>query len=194
MSELDIGEVSGAWDYRTLSPNIVIGADCWLERKAIFANVRNASPGAVKIGDRVRVFTWSAFSIEPEGYVEIGNDCNLVGPVFMCAKQIRIGDRVTISYNVTIADSDFHPHEPQLRKQDAIANAPFGDRSQRPPYVSKPVVIEDDVSIGIGSIILKGVRIGKGARVAAGSVVTADVPANVEVAGNPARPVNNVET
>jgi acetyltransferase-like isoleucine patch superfamily enzyme len=49
------------------------------------------------------------------------------------------------------------------------------------------VIIEDDVWLGIGSIVLKGVRIGAGARVAAGSVVTADVPAGAHVAGNPAR-------
>jgi acetyltransferase-like isoleucine patch superfamily enzyme len=51
------------------------------------------------------------------------------------------------------------------------------------------VVIEDDAWIGIGAIVLKGVRIGRGARVGAGSVVTGDIPAGVYVAGNPARPL-----
>ena len=97
-----------------------------------------------------------------------------------------------ISYHVTIADSDFHPIDPDQRKRDAIAISPFGDRSQRPAYPSKPVVIEDDVWIGIGAIILKGVHIGKGARIGAGAVVTSDVPADVEVFGNPARPVGEV--
>ena len=49
------------------------------------------------------------------------------------------------------------------------------------------MVIEDDAHVGIGAIILKGVRIGKGARVEAGALVTDDVPAGAEVAGNPAR-------
>ena len=92
-----------------------------------------------------------------------------------------------VSYNVMIADCDFHPRDPDLRKQDAIANAPHGDRSRRPPLVSHPVVIADDVWIGIGAIVLKGVRIGKGARIAAGAVVTTDVPPGAPVAGNPAR-------
>ena len=41
--------------------------------------------------------------------------------------------------------------------------------------------------IGIGAIVLKGVRVGRGARIAAGSVVTRDVPEGGTVAGNPAR-------
>jgi acetyltransferase-like isoleucine patch superfamily enzyme len=119
--------------------------------------------------------------------LEVGDDSVLVGAVFMCAESIHIGRRVIISYNVTIADSDFHPHDPELRKQDAMANAPAGDRSRRPAVVARPVVIEDDAWIGIGAIILKGVRVGRGARVGAGAVVTRDVPAGASVVGNPAR-------
>jgi acetyltransferase-like isoleucine patch superfamily enzyme len=54
-------------------------------------------------------------------------------------------------------------------------------------HVAKPVVIEDDVWIGAGAIILAGVRVGRGAVVGAGSVVTKDVPAFGVVVGNPAR-------
>lgn len=49
------------------------------------------------------------------------------------------------------------------------------------------VVIEDGCDIGLGAIILPGVRIGKHAQVGAGSVVTKDVKDYVVVAGSPAR-------
>jgi acetyltransferase-like isoleucine patch superfamily enzyme len=52
------------------------------------------------------------------------------------------------------------------------------------------VVIEDDVWIGIGAIILKGVLVGRGARVGAGAIVTSDVPPEATVVGNPARVVS----
>lgn len=53
--------------------------------------------------------------------------------------------------------------------------------------VSAPVVIEDDVFIGMNCIILKGVRIGARSIIAAGSVVTKNIPADCIAAGNPAK-------
>jgi acetyltransferase-like isoleucine patch superfamily enzyme len=51
------------------------------------------------------------------------------------------------------------------------------------------VVIEDDADLGVGAIVLPGVRIGRGAQVGAGAVVTKDVPDYAVVAGVPARVV-----
>lgn len=175
-----------------LPGNIRVGRDCWFERHDSFERFRSDRDPGLVIGDRVQIYTWTTFNIEPTGFVEIGDDSILVGPVFMCAERISVGRRVVISYNVTIADADFHPLDPEARKKDAIANAPQGDRSRRPPFVSRPVVIEDAVWIGIGAIILKGVRIGSGARIGAGAVVTSDVPAGTAVAGNPATPVEHL--
>lgn len=185
---MDIGEITGQWSYDRLPANIRVGRDCFFERRDSFGRFRSEqSPGLV-LGNRVRVYTWTTFNVEPTGVIEVGDDSVLVGAIFMCAERITIGRRVVISYNVTIADSDFHPTEPDLRKQDAVANAPGGDRSQRPPIVSQPVTIGDDVWIGIGAIILKGVQIGPRARVGPGAVVTSNVPAGVSVRGNPALP------
>jgi acetyltransferase-like isoleucine patch superfamily enzyme len=187
MTKHDIADITGQWDYRSLPKNVLVGRDCWFERKVSFSGVRSQYEPGLVIGDRVRIYTWACFNIEPTGVIHIGDDSVLVGPVFMCAERITIGRRVVISYNVTIADSDFHPIDPALRKQDAIANSPFGDRSQRPPFISRPISIEDDVWIGIGAIILKGVTLGSGSRIGPGCVVTSNVPAKTTVVGNPAQ-------
>ena len=55
------------------------------------------------------------------------------------------------------------------------------------PVVFAPVVIEDDADIGVGSVLLPGIRVGRGAVVGAGAVVTADIPAYAIAAGVPAR-------
>jgi chloramphenicol O-acetyltransferase type B len=49
--------------------------------------------------------------------------------------------------------------------------------------------IGDDVWIGLGSIVLSGVRIGEGSVIAAGSVVTRDVDEYAIYAGNPAKKI-----
>jgi acetyltransferase-like isoleucine patch superfamily enzyme len=184
----DERDITGDWDYRSLPANVRIGSGCWLERRDSFSRFRSEQNPGMTLGDRVRVYTWTTFNIEPTGIVEVGNDTTLVGAIFMCAQRITLGRNVIVSYHVTIADSDFHPTEPELRIQDAIANSPYGDRRGRPPVVSRPVIIDDDVWIGIGAIILKGVHIGRAARVNAGAVVTRDVPPGATVTGNPARP------
>lgn len=50
-------------------------------------------------------------------------------------------------------------------------------------------IVEDDVNIGVGALVLPFRKIGAGARVGAGAVVTKDVPPGVIVAGNPARQI-----
>jgi acetyltransferase-like isoleucine patch superfamily enzyme len=187
MSEpFDPRTVTGAWDYAALPKNVRLGKDCFLERRDAFGRFRSERDPGLVLGDRVRVLTWTTFNVEPGGRVVVGDDTLLVGPVFMCAELISVGARCVLSYNVTVADCDFHPLDVEERRRDAIANAPAGDRSLRPPLRTRPVVIGDDVWIGIGAIVLKGVRVGDGATVAPGAVVTRDVPAGALAAGNPA--------
>jgi acetyltransferase-like isoleucine patch superfamily enzyme len=183
---MNVAEFTGAWDYRTLPPNVRLGGGCFLERKDSFRKYRSTREPGLVLGDRVQVYTWTEFNLETSAAVEVGDDSVLVGAVFMCAERIRIGRRVVVSYNVTIADCDFHPRDPEARKRDAIANSPEGDRSRRPALVTRPVTIDDDARIGIGAIILKGVHVGRGARIGAGAVVTSDVPDGAIVEGNPA--------
>ncbi len=59
------------------------------------------------------------------------------------------------------------------------------------PEDDEPVIIEDDVWVGTGAIILKGVRVGTGAIIAAGAVVTKDVPPYTIVGGVPAKVIKH---
>ena len=54
-------------------------------------------------------------------------------------------------------------------------------------FSTSPVIIKDNVWIGFGAVITKGVTINSGAIVGANAVVTKDVPENAIVAGVPAK-------
>jgi acetyltransferase-like isoleucine patch superfamily enzyme len=191
LREPDKSRQGEVWDRSELPSNVHLGDGCLLERtRQTFARFRSTRDPGLRIGNDVRVYQGTNFSVEAGGMVEVGDGSILAGVVFMCAERITLGRCVVASYNVTIADCDFHPLDPDLRRRDAIANAPEGDRGQRPPLATAPVVVEDGAWIGIGAVILKGVRIGSGARVGAGAVVTGDVSPGTTVAGNPGRSVN----
>lgn len=55
------------------------------------------------------------------------------------------------------------------------------------------MVIEDDVWIGTGCVVLPGTHIGKGSVIAAGSVVASDIPAMCIAGGNPAKVIRDMQ-
>lgn len=112
---------------------------------------------------------------EAGAMLTIGDHVGMTGGGIVCAEMITIGSYVTIGANTIIADTDFHPLDPALRRARPMDAA------------TAPVTIEDDVFIGMQCIILKGVTVGKGSVIGAGSVVTSDIPPGVVAAGNPAR-------
>lgn len=187
---MDLGGITGSWDYSTLPANVRVGEGCYLEDRKSFERFGSQRDPGLVLGRGVRVYTWTRFTTEPGGVIRVGDGSTLVGAAFWCAGSITIGEGVVVSYNVTIADSDFHPKDPDLRCKDTVALAPEGDGA-RPPVTSAPVVIGDGARIGIGAIILKGVRIGAGAEIGAGAVVASDVPPGTRVFGNPARVIQD---
>jgi acetyltransferase-like isoleucine patch superfamily enzyme len=181
------GAGSEIWDRSPLPPNVIVGEGTRIERSGeTFKRFRSRREPGLTLGRDVDVYHWTTFNVEVQGAVTIGDGSVLVAAIFMCADEITVGRNVVVSYNVTIADCDFHPLDPRLRRADAVANAPGADRSGRPPLETAPVTIEDDAWLGIGAIVLKGVRIGAGATVGAGAVITHDVPAGASAVGNPA--------
>jgi len=125
---------------------------------------------------RVEIGVWGrAFG---QGKVTIG-DAVLMSPGarIACSDEVTIGDAVMMANGVYITDSDWHGLYDRI------------DRAAEPT----PVTIGNNVWLGDGAKVLKGVTIGENSVVAAGSVVVKPVPANVVVAGNPARVVKQLD-
>ena len=108
--------------------------------------------------------------------LNIGNNVGISQASIICHKAISIGDYVKIGGGVKIYDTNFHSLDPIVRRD------PVKDMQEKK---CSPVIIEHDVFIGAGSIILSGVTIGASSIVAAGSVVVKNIPPNEIWGGNP---------
>ena len=101
----------------------------------------------------------------------IGDNCGFSGVSIVANKSVRIGNHVTVGADTIIGDRD--------------------DHSELYPSEPRPVVIEDNVWIGMHCIILKGVHIGENTIIGAGSIVTKDIPANSIAAGVPCKVIKS---
>jgi acetyltransferase-like isoleucine patch superfamily enzyme len=179
--------VEDDWWKQPIPPNVEFGVGFFCESAQVFRKLRSRKSPAVVLGDHVSCYAGCSFALGESGSCKVGNFTLLNGALLMAEERIEIGSHCLVSWNVGIADCDFHPLDPATRRTDAEALAPFlVDRPPRPLLRSAPVIIGDNVWIGMNSIILKGVTVGENSVIAAGSVVTRSVAANVVVAGNPA--------
>ena len=125
---------------------------------------------------RVELGVWGRE--EGAGRIEIG-ECVLMSPGsrLSASDEIVLGDGVMMANGAYITDSDWHT---------------IYDRTARDGRAT-PVHIGRNVWLGDHATVLKGVTIGENSVVAARAVVARDVPANVVVAGNPARVVKELD-
>lgn len=148
-----------------------------------------AKGSRIRLGDRVVLCSDSRFTalgvnhpvvlrtLRHGAEIVIGNDCGISGGSICAAIRVELGNECLLGANVTIADTDFHAIKPDGRR--------FNNDSQE--IGAAPVKIKDNVFIGTGAVVLKGVCVGGNSVIGAVAVVTKDVPSNVIVAGNPAK-------
>jgi acetyltransferase-like isoleucine patch superfamily enzyme len=120
----------------------------------------------------------ATFSLMPPVYSEHGLSIRVGRNVFInqgCTLNdiggIEIGDDVMIGPRVSLITSG-HPLDPNQRRKQIVA---------------APIVIQRNVWLGAGAMVLQGVTVGEDSVVAAGAVVTRDVPPGTLVAGVPAQ-------
>lgn len=102
-------------------------------------------------------------TIEIGDYVFFNRNCNLV-----CREKVKIGNDVSIGYNVCIVD---HDHV-------------FGENGISPnEYRTEEIVIEEGCWIGANAVILRGTKIGAFSVIGAGCVVKGIIPPHSLVTG-----------
>lgn len=138
--------------------------------------MKNIIPGQLYVGynaelnvDNFIIYSGSRITINDGAKLRLGTGYINHNSIIDCYKSITIKNNVIISEGVTIRDSDNHTILREDYKKDG------------------PIVIEDDVWIGLNCTILKGVTIGKGCIIAAGTLVNKDCPPYTLIAGVPGK-------
>lgn len=140
-----------------------IVSKCWLlSVRMFFLRLAGARIGTKTILDREWIVN------APQKLI-IGEHCHINKSCMLDARGgLTIGSNVSISFNVTICSAGHDFHSPSF------------------DFITSPIVIRDNVWIGLNVIVLKGVVIGEGAVIASGAVVTKDCDAWGIYAGVPA--------
>ena len=135
------------------------------------------------IGDGTRV--WQ-FSVVLAG-AKIGKNCNICAQTFI-ENDVVVGDNVTIKCGVQLWDGMRVGSNVCIGPNATFTNDkhPKSLRGADRNWECRPVIIEDDVSVGANATILPGIRLGRGCVIGAGAVVTKDVSSGKTVVGNPA--------
>lgn len=111
-----------------------------------------------------------------------------IGPECVIHAFVWIGKQVKIGAGTKIQAFAFIPTGVTIGNRVFIGPHVCFTNDKYPPSVNwSETIVEDDVAIGAGAVILPGLTIGRGAVVGAGAVVTKDVAAGQTVKGNPAR-------
>jgi UDP-2-acetamido-3-amino-2,3-dideoxy-glucuronate N-acetyltransferase len=134
------------------------------------------------VGPGTRVWAWA--HVLPGA--RVGADCNICDHAFV-EGGVRLGDRVTVKNAVLLFDG--------VEVGDDVflgPNVVFTNDLRPRAHVRKgrdallPTVVEEGATLGAGTVVVCGVRIGRHAFAAAGSVIIRDVGPHSFVAGNPA--------
>jgi acetyltransferase-like isoleucine patch superfamily enzyme len=150
-------------EFLSIAPDVKLGKGVKLSK---FINLYGC-----EIGDATKI---GAF-VEVQKNAKIGQRCKISSHTFIC-EGVTIEDNVFIGHSVTFIN-DSYPR----------ATNPDGGLQTEADWKVETTLVKKGASIGSGSTILSKVTVGENAIVGAGSVVTRDVPANVIVAGNPAK-------
>lgn len=139
----------------------------------------------VRIGDRLEM----GHNVSIGGDTVIGDDCRVESNTIIEAG-CTLGDRVRVQANCYVAAFTTIEDDVTLGPGVGLANDPHPGSEDH--ACMRGPTIERGAQIGMNATILPFVTIGQRSLVGAGSVVTHAVPAELVVAGNPARVLKSV--
>ena len=152
-----------------IAPSVKLGKDVKLSQ---FINLYGC-----EVGDETKI---GAF-VEIQKNASVGKRCKISSHTFVC-EGVTIEDNVFIGHGVMFINDSY----PRATTDGALQT--------EADWKVERTLVKKGASIGSGATILSNLTIGENAIVGAGSVVTKDVPANMIVAGNPAKILRAIES
>ena len=161
---------------KVFKKNIMVG-----EGLKLYCRLDIQGPGKVIIGKNCIVKSIpgsrnqyvTLYTTSPEAIIEIGDNVQLISAKTSCNFRMRIGNNVIIE-DTSLLDSSFHSvHEHR-------------ERPTNESHKNSAINIEDNVLVGVRSVIMRGVRLGRSSQVLPCSVVQSSFPENSVIIGNPA--------
>ncbi len=136
---------------------------------------------SAKIGEGTKVWHFTVILAN----VVIGDNCN-IGSCCEIGRGSRIGSRTRIGFGTFLPPNSLVGDNVFIAPGVTCCDDRY-PRANNAHYHAEPPIIEDNVSIGAGVVLLPGVRIGQGSMIGAGSVVARDVPPGTILRGEPAK-------
>jgi acetyltransferase-like isoleucine patch superfamily enzyme len=160
------------------------------DRLTIGANGLIRSHTVIYAGTRIGSRFHTGHGVLIRDHTEIGDDCS-IGSGSVVEFAVVIGNRVRLHSQCFVPEHSILEDDCWLGPRVVLTNARF-PQSPRAKQRLEGVRICRFARIGANATLLPGVVVGRGALVGAGAVVTRDVPPDVVVVGNPARPSGRV--
>jgi acetyltransferase-like isoleucine patch superfamily enzyme len=160
--------------------NIRLGQNVYLDRGVYL----HALPAGISIGDNTFVMHHTMLHVFnfrnlPQAGITIGKNCFL-GEYNVVRGQggVHIGNDVYTGPMVQLVAVNHIYRDPDrpIREQGITARG---------------IIIEDDVWLGAGAIVLDGATVGRGSVIGAGAVVANDIPPYSLAVGSPAKPIKS---
>lgn len=120
--------------------------------------------------------------------IAIGDNC-YIGRNSQIECDVKFGNDVLIANSVAFVGK--YDHNYQKMGKSIRSSSEIRDDDYTWKGLEQKIIIEDDVWIGYGAIVMSGIIIKKGSIIAAGSVVTKNVDEYSIYGGNPAKKISN---
>ena len=177
------------WHPDPLPSNIELDEMAYPDTSYSFTTFFSQKPGGFKLGYASGNYGHSSFTTGVKGQITVGKFVVLQGIRMICNHSITIGDHCMFSWGCVITDSWFTDNKIfSVEQRRAMLEETARSYNRHLEFTDpKPIIIEENVWVGFGAIILPGVIIGRGAVIGCNTIVSENIPPYAVAVGVPAR-------